>query len=101
MARRAATPRHGLITGLGAVGVPIFTLSGRHPRDIDDSARPTHALSASVATRRSHGSAPLRAALHAPAGGAGGTARSSHRGSITSRVDHTDARGVCWAGRSW
>jgi len=29
MARRAVSPRHGLITGLGPVGVPIFTAAGK------------------------------------------------------------------------
>ncbi len=29
MARRAVSPRHGLIMGLGPVSVPIFTHAGR------------------------------------------------------------------------
>jgi hypothetical protein len=37
MARRAVSPRHGLITGLGPVSVPIFTHAGRRSRGIDDS----------------------------------------------------------------
>ena len=32
MTRRAPTPRHGLVQGLGAVGVPIFTPRD-HPED--------------------------------------------------------------------
>jgi NADP-dependent 3-hydroxy acid dehydrogenase YdfG len=36
MARRAVTPRHGLIAGLGAGGAD-FRLSGRHRSEIDDS----------------------------------------------------------------
>ena len=36
MARRAGSPRHGLITGLGPVGVPISRLQGV-ARDMDDS----------------------------------------------------------------
>jgi len=37
MARRAVSPRHGLITGLGPVSVPIFTHAGRRSRGTDDS----------------------------------------------------------------
>jgi len=37
MARRAISPRHGLIMGLGPVTVTIFTPAGRRRKDIDDS----------------------------------------------------------------
>jgi hypothetical protein len=37
MARRAVSPRHGLIMGLGPVSVSIFTHAGRRGGGIDDS----------------------------------------------------------------
>jgi hypothetical protein len=37
MARRAVSPRHDLIMGLGPASVPIFTHAGRRRGGIDDS----------------------------------------------------------------